>query len=231
MYEDFKKLEGISDVYSKQTNWCRLQDDATSLINCVLYELKGDLKENIDKSLEHHVMSLASKIRNLNNFDEFYNQVVEAEKRMRLERKGKTYPLSLVILNRRHRTTFIIHIKYSANDIFYLDEKVRILISKYDPDYYVMVAEAWKPKNCEINQRISSNYQRGDVIKLPSYEKTETLGFVGKTKNSGNRGADKSEVYEIIREKRNDENSRIIELRKFDSEGKLDFTMEYPNWV
>jgi len=36
------------------------------------------------------------------------------------------------------------------NDTFYLDEKIRILISKYDPDYYVMVSEGWIPKIYEI---------------------------------------------------------------------------------
>jgi hypothetical protein len=117
------------------------------------------------------------------------------------------------------------------NDIFYLDEKIRILISKYDPDYYVVVAEGWKTRNHEIQQHISSNYRHGDIIKLPSHEKTEILTFIGKTKNSSNRGPDKSEVYEIIREKQYDENSRILELRKFGGEGRLDFGMEYHNWV
>jgi hypothetical protein len=192
-------------------------------------ELEGDLKKDIDKSLEHHVMSLASTIRNPNSFDQFYNKVVEIEKRIRLQNREKTYPNSLIIFNRRNRTAIIIHINNFENDIFYLDEKIRILVLKYDPDYYVMVGEAWMPKNNEIQQRIS-NYRHGDIIKLPNYEKIETLTFIGKTKNSINRGPDKSELYEIIREKRNDENSRIIELRKF-GEGRLDFTMEYHNWV
>src|SRR4029453_5210252 len=109
-----------------------LQDDAIHLINRILGELKSELKPEIENSLEHSVMLMpfSSVIRNPRNFDEFYNRVVEAEKRMRLERKGKTYPNSLVIFNILHRTTFIIHINYFPNVIFYLDEKVRILISK-----------------------------------------------------------------------------------------------------
>ena len=59
-----------------------------------------------------------------------------------------------------------------------------------------MVSEAWMPKNLEIQQRISSNYRHGNIIKLPSHEKVEILTFIGKTKNSINRGPDKSEVYE-----------------------------------
>jgi hypothetical protein len=112
------------------------------------------------------------------------------------------------------------------NDIFYLDEKIRILVSKYDPDYYVLVSEGWIPKNYEIQQHIASNYHHGDITKLPSHEKTEVLGFIGKTKSSVNRGPDKLEVYGIIR----DEESKIIELKKF-GEFRLDFGMKYYDWV
>jgi hypothetical protein len=69
------------------------------------------------------------------------------------------------------------------------------------------------------------------LTRLPSREKTEVLTFIGKTKNSSNRGSDNSEVYEIIREKPNDEKSRIIELRRFGEGVRLDFTMEYPKWA
>ena len=184
LFNDFKKLQEESNAYSRQTIWCKLQDDAIHLINQILGELNSDLQPEIENSLEHSVMLMpfSSVIRNPRNFDEFYKRVVEAEKRMRLERKGKTYFISLVIFNRRHRTTFIIHINNLENDIFSLHEKVRILISKYDPDYYVVVSEAWKPKNLEIQQRISSNYRYGNIIKLPSHEKVEILTFIGKTK-------------------------------------------------
>jgi hypothetical protein len=50
-------------------------------------------------------------------------------------------------------------------------------------------------------------------------------------KNSINRRSDKSAIYEIIREKPNDEESRILELRKFGEGGKLDFTTEYNEWI
>jgi hypothetical protein len=166
LFDDFRKLQDTSDVYPRQTLWCKLQDDSIRLLNCILGELKSDLKQNIDKSLEHQVMSLASTIRNPNSFDEFYNKVVEAEKRVRLERKGKTHFSSLVMFTRHNRTTFIIHINNFENDIFYLDERVRILISKYNPDYYVMVCEAWMPKNPEIEQRISSNCRQGTRTRL-----------------------------------------------------------------
>jgi hypothetical protein len=107
------------------------------------------------------------------------------------------------------------------NYVFLPDEKVRILISRYDADYYVLVMEGWIPKNCEIQERVDVNYRSGDIAKLPSQERKETLGFIGKTKSSTNRGSDKSEVYEIIREKQNDKESRILELRKM--EGRLEF--------
>ena len=50
------------------------------------------------------------------------------------------------------------------------------------------------------------------------------------TKNSNNREPDKSEVYEIVREKQDDENSRIMDLRKVNN-GGLDFGMEYHDCV
>jgi hypothetical protein len=87
------------------------------------------------------------------------------------------------------------------------------------------------PKNLEIQQNISSNYRHGDITRLPSHDKTEVLTFIGKSKDSIKRGPDKSEAYEIIRERPSDENSIILELRKFGSKGKLDFGMEYHDWV
>jgi hypothetical protein len=227
LYNNFKKLQDTSDVYSRQTNWCELQDNAIYFLNHILDQHKNDLKQEIEKSLEHYVMSLSSSIRNPGSFDDFYNKVVEREKILRLQNRENTHSSSLIIFNRHNRTTFIIHINIFENDIFYLDEKIRILISKYDPDYYIMVSEAWTPKNHKIQQQIASNYRHGDITKLPTYDKTEVLTFIGKTKNSVNRRPDKSDTYEIIR----DEKSRILELREFGTGGKLDFGMEYHDWV
>jgi hypothetical protein len=126
-------------------------------------------------------MPFSSIIRNSKNFDEFYNRVVEVEKRIRLERKGTTYPINLVIFNRRQ-------------------------------------------------QRVSACYRHGDFNRLPNHEKTEILTFIAKAKNSITRDPDKSEVFEIIREKQNNESSIILEVRKI-SNGGLDFTMEYHDWV
>jgi hypothetical protein len=214
--DEFKKVQDESDdIYARQTIWCKLQDDAIHIINYIISELERDLKQKIDKSLNHHVTSLASSIRNPNSFDDFYNKVVEREKRIRLQLREQTYPNNLVIFNRRHRTTFVIHIDNLENDIFLMSEKIKIFVSKYDPDYYVMVGETWTPKDHEIQQRVSVNYRHGDIVKLPSHEKKEVLIFTAKTKDSTDPGPDKFELYEIIREKQNDEESRILELRKF----------------
>lgn len=228
LMDDFKKLQDTSDVYAKQTIWCKLQDDAIHLINIILGELESDLKQEIDKILDHYMIPLTSSIRKPNNFDDFYNKVVEREKRIRLQHGGKTYHNHLVIFNRRHKTTFIIPINKFENDVFHMDEKIRILISKYDPDYYVMVGEAWMPKNHEIQQRVSVNYRHGNIVNLSSHEKREVLTFVAKTKNSIDQSPDKSEIYEVIREKQNDEKSMVLELRKINN-GRLDFGMEFPN--
>jgi hypothetical protein len=94
LFDDIKKLQNTSDtsdvVYSRQTRWCKLQDDAIYLVNHILGELDSNLKRAIDTSLTHHVMSLASSIRNPISFDDFYNKVVEREKRIRLQNREHT---------------------------------------------------------------------------------------------------------------------------------------------
>jgi hypothetical protein len=213
--EDFKRVRDTTDVYTKQIIWCKLQDDAIHLINYILWELDRDLKQHIDKSLNHYIEPLDLSLNDPNNFEEFYNKIVEREKRIRLQLGGKTYPNDLVIFNKRSMTISVIHIDNFENDVFLIHEKIRIFISKYDPDYYVMVGEAWMPKNQQIQQRISANYRHGNIVNLPNHEKTEIITFVAKTKNSINPGPDKFELYEIIREKQNDEESKILELRKY----------------
>jgi hypothetical protein len=219
--EDFKRVQDTTDVYTKQIIWCKLQDDAIHLINYILWELDRDLKQHIDKSLNHYIEPLDLSLNDSNNFEEFYNKVVEREKRIRLQLGGKTYPNDLVIFNKSSMTTSVIHIDNFENDVFLIHEKIRIFISMYDPDYYLMVGEAWMPKNQQIQQRISAYYQHGNIVNLPNHEKTEIITFVAKTKNSTNQGPDKFELYEIIREKQNDEESRVLELRKF-GKGRLE---------
>jgi hypothetical protein len=214
--DDFRRVQDTTDVYTKQIVWCKLQDDAIHLINYILWELDRDLKQQIDKSLNHHhIEPLDLSLKDPNNFEEFYNKVVEREKRLRLQLGEKTYPNDLVIFNKRSMTTSVIHLDNFENDLFLVDEKIRIFISIYDPDYYLMVGEAWMPKKQQIQQRISANYQHGSIVNLPNHEKTEIITFVAKTKNSINPGPDKFELYEIIREKQNDEMSKILDLRKF----------------
>ena len=70
------------------------------------------------------------------------------------------------------------------------------------------------PKNIAHNVEI----RYGSISKLPIDKET---------KNGIKWGPDKSEVYEIIREKPNDEESRILKLKMFDVGGRLDFTVEY----
>lgn len=118
-------------------------------------------------------------------------------------------------------TASVIHIDNLENDIFLMAEKIKIFVSKYDPDYYVMVGEAWMPKNLETQQRISMNYRHDNIAKLSSHEKMEVLTFIAKTKDSMDRSPEKSELYEIIIEKQNDENSKILELRKYGN-GRLE---------
>jgi hypothetical protein len=219
---EFKKvqLQATSDVYTSQANWCKLQDDAIHLMNYTLGELKRDLKQEIDKSLDHNVL-LTSSMPDVKNFENFYNKVVDTEKKIRLEITKNTYPIRLVLFNLHNKMASIIPIIKFENDVFLPDEKVRILVSKYDADYYVLVGEAWMPKNLEIQKRIAMNYQNGNITKLPRHEKREVLTFIAKTKNSVTQEPDKCELY--------DEDSRILELKKFDN-GGIEGWMEYPSF-
>jgi hypothetical protein len=166
---------------------------------------------------------------NINNFEDFYNKVVDTEKKVRLEINENTYPIRLVLFNLHNKMASIIPIIKFENDVFLPDEKVKILVSKYDADYYVLVGEAWMPKNLEIQKRIEVNYQNGNITKLLRHEKREVLTFIAKTKNSVSQEPDKCEVYEIMREKEDDEDSRILELKKFDN-GGIEGWMEYPSF-
>ena len=229
--DDFKKLRGTSDdIYSKQMAWCILQDNGIHTITDTKKELERDLKQEIDKSLDLLVDSTVSPFpAHVYRFDGHYDFTVMIIKK-KLVGFNRSFLNELYGYSRHNNTFHVIMMDYPENDVFYMDEKIRILTSKYDLDFYAMVIMGWKPKNNEIQQRVAVDYRNGNVAKLPYHEKTEVLMFYGKTKNSTNPGPDKSEVYEIIRERPNDEMSRILELRKFD-EGKLDFAMEYHQWV
>jgi hypothetical protein len=213
--DDFKKVQDKSDIYSKQTIWCELRDDAIHLINHILGELESNLKQQIEESLDH--VAVPVLMPDINNFDDFYNEVLDKEKEMRLQLRVPTYPNSLVVFNKLSKTASVILVQKLERDVFTMDEKIRILVSTYDPDYYVMVGEAWIPKNDKIQRRVSKNYREGDMTKLFSHDRPEILTVYAKTKNSINKAPDKSELYEIIRERQNDEKSRIIELRKIDN--------------
>jgi hypothetical protein len=195
--------------------WYVLQDNVIHGLNYILRELESDLRQRIDKSLEHDIISTYYR-PDIKTFDDFYNKVVEIEKKLRFEAKECTYPIRLMLFSLHNKIVSIIHIIKFENDVFVTEEKVRILISKYDADYYVLVMEGWMPKNYKIQERVAVNYRNGNVAKLPNHEKIEILTFIGKTKRSTNRGSDKSELHEIIREKQNDEESRILELRKIE---------------
>jgi hypothetical protein len=212
--DSFKKAQDnlSSDVYYSQTIWYKLQEVAIYVINYTLTELEKDLKQKIEKSLHHSVYSVP--MSNVNSFDDFYNRVTDREKKIRLESGLSTNPISLIIYSKHSDTTSKILVTKLEKDVFTISEKIRILISKYDSDYYVLVSEGWMPKSQEIQQRISSNYQFGDITKLLSHERAEILTFDAKIKNTVNREPDKYELYEIIRERPNDEKSRILELRK-----------------
>jgi hypothetical protein len=226
--DEFKKvqLQATSDVYTSQANWCKLQDDAIHLMNYTLGELERDLKQEIDKSLDHQLISLDPSMPDIKNFEDFYRKAVEREKRIRVQLGEKIYPHRLIIFNRHKNAASEITLNALEKDVFLVEEKVRILVSKYASDYYLIIGEGWMPKNIEVQQHISKNYQHGNIQQLSRHDKTEILIFVAKTKDSTNLEPDKSEIYEIVRKKQNDEKSRILGLRKIDV-SRLESGMEH----
>jgi hypothetical protein len=230
--DEFKKvqLQATSDVYTSQANWCKLQDDAIHLMNYTLGELERDLKQEIDKSLDHQLISLDPSMPDIKNFEDFYRKAVEREKRIRVQFGEKIYPHRLIIFNRHKNAASEITLNALEKDVFLVEEKVRILVSTYASDYYLIIGEGWMPKNIEVQQHISKNYQHGNIQQLSRHDKTEILIFVAKTKDSTNLEPDKSEIYEIVRKKQNDEKSRILGLRKIDV-SRLESGMEHQGSV
>lgn len=55
---DFEKLQNTTEVYTKQTMWHILQDNVIHVMNYIQRELEGDLRQEIDKSLEYCNMVL-----------------------------------------------------------------------------------------------------------------------------------------------------------------------------
>lgn len=83
----------------------------------------------------------------------------------------------------------------------------------------------------KFNGGYQRNFRRDDVARLPNHEREETLIFYAKTKNTVNRVPDKSEVYRIIRERSNDENSRLLELRKDNNNDPIEMEMQFPEFT
>jgi hypothetical protein len=55
--------------------------------------------------------------------------------------------------------------------------------------------------------------------------------FYAKTKNVTTRAPEKSEVYKIIRERPNDEKSRILELRKDNNNDPIEMEMQFQEFT
>ena len=227
---DFNKVQGstLSDIYYKQMMLNSVQDNVIQSIDQTLNYLEKDLKQKIDKSLHHKALLIP--MPDVNNFDGFYNEVVHAEKEMRLYEGLQICPIKLYVFNQRSKTSTVIFVENLENDVFSMREKFRILVSMYDTDYYLVVAEVWGPKSDKIPQKISQNFRRGDIARLPSQEREEGLVFYAKSKNTTTRAPEKSEMYKIIRERPNDETSRILELRKV-SDDPVQMEVEFPQFT
>jgi hypothetical protein len=87
------------------------------------------------------------------------------------------------------------------------------------PDYYMKVNEAWCPNYNDkqflkvLEEEFETVGQRlGDITNLPSEYRMEVLSMIARTKDNSNPKMGK--MYEVIREERNNEDSKVLELRE-----------------
>jgi len=83
------------------------------------------------------------------------------------------------------------------------------IINQHTYDYYCIVTEGWKAANASVGE---AGYKHGDIARLPTHKKQEVLIIDGKTKD---RKESLFVVYNIIRERPEDDTSRVLRFEKW----------------
>lgn len=106
-------------------------------------------------------------------------------------------------------------------------DSARGIIEKFDPDYYLVLAEGWAKfhdvkKNTETHDKFLENYKYGDIQKLK--EKVEVMQVTGKSKDG------KHEYQKTMRIVRNESDEIIdfVDLRKVFGESLKGKTSKLP---
>ena len=111
----------------------------------------------------------------------------------------------------------------SDKDALVIRRHTEMLVERLLPDYYIKISEAWIPNfrdstlEKQLNDKFGPHGEKqkfGDIGKLPSSDRIEVLSFIARTLDNSSPKIGK--MYEIIRERRNDESSKVLELKELD---------------
>ncbi len=110
---------------------------------------------------------------------EFFSFAYKHHTDWMLRIKKPAFPFYMQLYNKRNNVIELVvvaHCPYSPLD------SARPIIEKRDPDYYIVLAEAWmKMVNPLEAQNYNDNYQYGDIRKSP--DRIEILQVTGKSKD------------------------------------------------
>ena len=111
-------------------------------------------------------------------------------------------------------------IEGTENTIQQIKQRLYEIIEIARPDYYVEFHSIWGVTDSKKACEMMSNYQHGDIQRLPINERTEGLMIRGETRDNSSR---RSEMYRIVRENPNDDTSKILKVEKGEDEAPMDF--------
>lgn len=150
------------------------------------------------------------------DFDTFFDMVEDKSKRLLLE-AGVLPPNGALILYHKENQTMshIMPMVETKQDHKNVIPAMGGVIWDAKPDYYAVAAECWMAdnNNATLEKKVAETngqYQHGTIASLPSEDKTEGFIIVSRTMDNKEH---RVKMYEIVRERRNDESSKILELK------------------
>jgi len=148
------------------------------------------------------------------SFDEFFSSGLEHHKQWMVMVKNPIFKTFVLTYN-KHENMIRVHIFANTPEKQSPLDFIRGLIEQVDPDYYIVIGEAWAKiyDNPEKAKESYNNLRYGEISKMP--DKVELLTAIGKSKDG------KNETTKVFTMKRNT-NEEIIELKEM--KGKLTTT-------
>jgi len=119
------------------------------------------------------------KPRTILSAKEFFSQAFEHHTNWMLKIKKPVFPFFMQFYNKRRNEIEVIVV---ADCPYSPLEYAKPLIEKHDPDYYIVLSEAWvKQTNPKDYEELKNNYKYGDIKKSP--DRKEILQVTGKSKD------------------------------------------------